>query len=114
MSDLSVTVNGVGTRELAQTAKSRTQVQAPGPRAADAPSAKPETPAPETPAKEPHVASPPATRLSIELDAVTKRYIFKSIDPDTGEIIRQYPTEPMLSLIARVRQVTGLTVDKNA
>lgn len=109
MSDLSVTVNGVGTREPAQTAKSRTQVQAPEPRAADAPSAKP-----ETPAKEPHVASPPVTRLSIELDAVTKRYIFKSIDPDTGEIIRQYPTEPMLSLIARVRQVTGLTVDKNA
>lgn len=109
MSDLSVTVNGAAPREPAQTAPYRTQVRTPEPRAAHT-----RSPKPEVPANAPDLLSQPATRLSIELDAVTKRYIFKSVDSDTGKVIRQYPTEPMLSLIARVRRVTGLTVDKNA
>lgn len=54
------------------------------------------------------------SRLSIERDESSNRYVFKSINRDTGEVIRQYPTEQMLSQIARVRQIAGLTVDTGA
>ncbi len=56
--------------------------------------------------------TPPNTHLSIEHDAATNRYVFKSVDENTGEVIRQYPTEQMLTQIAHVRRITGLTVDK--
>lgn len=83
-----------------------------------------ESPAPAVPAPaEPIVQSsapslaaitPPNTRLSIVHDETTNRYVFKSVDPDTGEVIRQYPTEQMLRQIARIREITGLTVDSAA
>jgi len=52
------------------------------------------------------------TRLSIQHDDATDRYVFRSIDPQTGDVLMQYPTKEMLSQIARVREITGLTVDK--
>lgn len=57
---------------------------------------------------------PKNTRLSIEHDKATNRYVFKSVDENTGEVLRQYPTEQMLAQIARVRQIAGLTVDTGA
>ncbi|MSP41847.1 MAG: hypothetical protein EXR08_00535 [Alphaproteobacteria bacterium] len=53
-----------------------------------------------------------STRLSIQRDDATGRYVFRSIDPQTGDVLMQYPTEEMLSQIARVREITGLTVDE--
>lgn len=58
--------------------------------------------------------TPVNSRLSIERDEATGHYVFKSIDPNTGDVLQQYPTEKMLSVLAQVRDVTGLTVDKNA
>jgi len=51
------------------------------------------------------------TRLRIEHDKTTDRYVFMSIDKISGEVMRQYPTEAMLAQIARVRQLTGLAFD---
>ncbi len=66
------------------------------------------------PAKVLAALAPDNTRLSIVHDEATGRYVFKSINQETGEVIRQYPTEDMLSQIARMRQVAGLTVDTDA
>lgn len=52
------------------------------------------------------------THLSIQLDDATGRYVFRSIDPQTGDVLMQYPTKEMLAQIARVREITGLTVDE--
>lgn len=107
MISLSITVAGAGIREPARNARSQADLQAP------------ESPAvviakPETIVKDRPAAAPPSRRLSVELDTETSRYIFKSIDPDTGSVVRQYPTEQMLSLFTRVRRITGQALDKSA
>ncbi|MGK2873206.1 MAG: flagellar protein FlaG [Alphaproteobacteria bacterium] len=71
-------------------------------------------PAEQTPDKILAALTPRNTRLSIERDEATDRYVFRSVDENTGEVIRQYPTDEMLTQIARVRQIVGLTVDTGA
>ncbi len=108
MSSPSVTITGAGIREPAHNAQSQTGVQGPDALIAIA-AAREATVVTDRPA-----VSPQSTRLSVELDRETSRYIFKSVDPDTGNVVHQYPTEQMLSLFAHVRQITGQTVDKSA
>lgn len=57
---------------------------------------------------------PSNQRLSIDRDEVTARFIFKSIDRESGETIKQFPTEEMLRQIARMRDVTGLALKVDA
>lgn len=71
-------------------------------------------PAARTPDKILAALTPKNTRLSIERDEATDHYVFRSVDENTGEVIRQYPTDEMLNQIARIRQITGLTVDTGA
>ncbi|MFZ5834361.1 MAG: flagellar protein FlaG [Pseudomonadota bacterium] len=106
---MSVTITGTGARDVPRSAKAQPKAEPPV------------SPLPETAAAGDAASSgtdfvikQTATRLSIELDKATNRYIFKTVDPETGEVIRQYPTELMLSQIARVRRITGLTVDQDA
>ncbi|HAM47652.1 MAG TPA: hypothetical protein DCO73_07945, partial [Alphaproteobacteria bacterium] len=40
--------------------------------------------------------------------------VFKSIDRESGETIKQFPTEEMLRQIARMRDVTGLALKVDA
>lgn len=54
------------------------------------------------------------TSLVIERDEATDHYVFRTVDKSTGNVIRQYPTEQMLSLFARARRLTGLTIDTGA
>ncbi|MEQ1887875.1 MAG: flagellar protein FlaG [Alphaproteobacteria bacterium] len=109
MSDLSVTSIGVSAGASPLRASSQTKVEAANTFNTDTlPSTEPQ------PAKAQTSHAQQTTHLSIVHDEATNRYVFKSIDPDTGEVIRQYPTEQMLSLIASVRRTSGLTVDKNA
>ena len=109
MSDLSVTSIGVRAGASPLRARSQTKVEAPqAPDTETPPSNEPQ------PAKARTSLAQQTTHLSIVHDEATNRYVFKSIDPDTGEVIRQYPTEQMLALIASVRRTSGLTVDKNA
>ena len=112
MGGLSVTITGTGAKEVPRSSKAQTRAEPPV-----APASASETAPTADDAASPRadfVIQLPNTRLSIELDKATNRYIFKSVDPETGEVIRQYPTEPMLSQIARVRRITGLTIDQDA
>lgn len=107
MSDLSVTGNRVGAGVILPSAKNQTEIQVPA------------NPSPVPALKNEPLAEnavePPLnknTRLSIQLDDETGRYVFRSIDANTGDVLMQYPTKEMLSQIAQVRKITGLTVDK--
>ncbi len=51
-------------------------------------------------------------RLSISYDEPTGRFIYKELDPDTGEVVREYPPQEILKRIAKVRELTGVSVDR--
>lgn len=51
---------------------------------------------------------PANQRLSIDQDEEAKRVVFKAIDRESGETVKQFPTEETLRAIARIRAVTGL------
>lgn len=51
-------------------------------------------------------------RLTIEKDRTTGKFIYKTIDRETGEVIRQWPREKMLQAIGRFREAEGLLIDK--
>ena len=50
-------------------------------------------------------------RLSIQRDNATGTFIYRSIDRETGEVVRQWPVESMLQFKAYLRQVEGVLVD---
>ena len=51
------------------------------------------------------------SRLSISRDDETGKFVYRSIDTDTGEVIRQWPDEEMLRLTTYLREFEGLLVD---
>lgn len=53
-------------------------------------------------------------RLSITRDADTGMYIYRSVDRESGEVLRQWPAESMLQFKAYIRKVTGLMIDRQA
>lgn len=58
--------------------------------------------------------NPDTSRLSIDLDADLNRFIYRSIDKVTGEVVGQYPAEDILRTIKFLREVEGLVVDERA
>lgn len=55
------------------------------------------------------------TRLRINVDEGSGTYVYQSINPDTGEVINQYPAEDVLRQLALYRQdAGGLVVDETA
>lgn len=50
-------------------------------------------------------------RLQIEVDPDTRDFVYKTIDNNTGDVIRQWPTEQILGLFKVMRELAGLTVD---
>ena len=54
------------------------------------------------------------TSLQIELDELSGRFIFQSIDNESGEVVRQFPPEELLRLLSIVRDAEGLAVDEQA
>lgn len=56
----------------------------------------------------------PQTRLVIEVDPDTRRFIYKSVDAQSGELVRQWPAEEILGMIKVMRSLFGITVDKKA
>lgn len=54
------------------------------------------------------------THLVIEKDNVTGGFVYKSIDRETGAIIKQYPREEVLKAIAIASAAEGLIVDTKA
>lgn len=53
----------------------------------------------------------PNTQLQIIQDKDTNLYVYKSIDRDTGETVRQFPAEQILKFLAFFREAKGLVVD---
>ena len=51
------------------------------------------------------------TKLRIDKDESTGKFVYKGVDPDTGEVVRQFPAEDVLAAIRGFREVAGLVVD---
>ncbi|VAV92813.1 hypothetical protein MNBD_ALPHA06-823 [hydrothermal vent metagenome] len=51
-------------------------------------------------------------RLTIEKDTDTGEYVYKTIDRETGKIIRQLPREKLLQVIVEKQGATGLVIDQ--
>ncbi len=57
-------------------------------------------------------AMPSDAKLQIDQDKDTGTFIYRSINPDTGEVIQQWPPEELLKLRASMRELEGMLVDK--
>jgi uncharacterized FlaG/YvyC family protein len=57
---------------------------------------------------------PSNSKLQIEQDKSTGTFIYRSVDPDTGEIIQQWPPEKLLELRDFLKEMEGVLVDKQA
>ncbi len=56
----------------------------------------------------------PNTRLRIDRDDETGRFVYLNIDNESGEVIKQFPPESILEFLSYYREVAGLTVDDEA
>jgi len=54
------------------------------------------------------------TKLRIDKDDDTGRFVYKSVDSDSGEVIRQFPPETILQIISKFRDPEGLVLDDEA
>ena len=56
----------------------------------------------------------PNTRLRIDKDDKTGRFVYLNIDNESGEVIKQFPPESILEFLSYYREVAGLAVDDKA
>ncbi len=49
-----------------------------------------------------------STKITFDIDEDTGRSVVRVLDKETGEVIRQVPPEELLTLVARMRQLSGL------
>ncbi len=52
------------------------------------------------------------TRISFAVDDATGKSIIRVVNRETGDIIRQLPTEELLSLVAKMEQLRGMIFDQ--
>jgi flagellar protein FlaG len=57
---------------------------------------------------------PSNSRLQVVKDKELGTYIYRAIDPDTGEIIMQWPPEHLLAMREYLKEMEGLLVDTKA
>ncbi len=55
---------------------------------------------------------PANSKLQIEQDKITGTFIYRTIDAETGELIRQWPPEQLLKLRESLAEMEGMLVDK--
>ena len=55
---------------------------------------------------------PTNSKLQIDQDKETGTFIYRSVDPKTGEVIQQWPSEKLLALRDYLKQMEGVLVDK--
>jgi len=53
-------------------------------------------------------------QVKVEFDKQANRLVYKSVNPETGDVERQFPEEAILNIVRAVRQTQGLTVDATA
>lgn len=51
------------------------------------------------------------TELRFEVDSGTKDVIIKIIDPETEEVIRQMPSEELIAIRKRMKEIIGVLYD---
>ncbi len=54
------------------------------------------------------------TRLRIDRDEETGRFIYKNIDTESGEVVSQFPLESILDIVSQFRDLEGLILDNEA
>ncbi len=54
------------------------------------------------------------SRLQIDLDKDAGVFIYKSVNPETGEVIAQFPSDDVVRALTQFRDAEGLVVDKRA
>jgi len=54
------------------------------------------------------------TKLRIDKDDDTGRFVYKSIDSESGEVVSQFPPETILQIISKFRDPEGLVLDDEA
>lgn len=59
-------------------------------------------------------AMPAGSSLMIDRDSDSGRFVYRFIDPDSGEVLRQFPADDVLKRAATLRQLTGALVDDSA
>ena len=55
----------------------------------------------------------PQGKLIIERDKDTGKYVQKVVDPNSGEVLKQWPEEQFLELAKQMGEAYGLLVDRN-
>ena len=55
----------------------------------------------------------PKGKLVIERDTDTGKYVQKVVDPDSGEVLKQWPEEQFLELARKMGEAYGLFIDRN-
>ena len=53
-----------------------------------------------------------AFKLSISYNEASGRFVYKGVDRETGEVVREFPAEEMLDRIAKLRTMTGVSIDR--
>ena len=56
---------------------------------------------------------PSNSKLQIEQDKESGTFIYRSVDPDTGEVIKQWPPEQLVKLREYLHQMEGMLLDKH-
>jgi flagellar protein FlaG len=56
----------------------------------------------------------PNTRLQIDQDGNSGKFVYKAVDQDSGEVVKQFPSEDILRFISFYREREGLVVDSLA
>jgi flagellar protein FlaG len=59
-------------------------------------------------------ALPGNSKLQIVRDKDTGSFIYRSVDPETGDVIAQYPSEQIIKLRSHMRDMEGMLVDTHA
>lgn len=55
-----------------------------------------------------------ATKVVFDVDEATGRSIVRVVNKETGEVLRQVPPEELLTLVARMEQLSGLIFNQEA
>lgn len=53
-------------------------------------------------------------KLSIRYDEGSGRFVYREIDPATGEVLREFPPEEVLERLARMKSLAGASFDWKA
>ena len=51
-------------------------------------------------------------RLSISFEKSIGRFVYRGVDRETGEVVREYPSEEVIKRIAKFREIAGIAIDR--